>query len=201
MTDQLLSLAARFTGPAGYVLLGVCACIENLVPPIPGDTVTVFGGYLSGIGQLHPAGVVAATTAGNFAGFMLLYALGRRLGPAVLQWPHSRFLPADKMNLVSGWFSRYGYAVILANRFLSGARAIISICAGISGLRGGKVSLYCLISCLVWNLLLVSAGNAVGENWDRITTLLKRYNSVVLVLLVIGAAALWAFACPGRRRQ
>lgn len=201
MTEELLSLTARFTGPLGYVLLGVCACIENLVPPIPGDTVTVFGGYLSGIGQLHPAGVVAATTTGNFAGFMLLYALGRRLGPALLQRPHTRFLPLDKMNLVAGWFARYGCAVILANRFLSGARSVISICAGISGLPGGKVALYCLVSCLVWNLLLVSAGTAVGENWNSIVTLLKRYNSAVVMLLCIGAAVWWAFTRLRRHRS
>ncbi len=80
MTETMLAFADRFSGAYGYLILCVCACIENLVPPIPGDTVTLFGGYLTGIGRLNMFGVVLSTTVGSFAGFMMMFFLGRLLG-------------------------------------------------------------------------------------------------------------------------
>ena len=35
-----------------YATLFAAALVENVLPPVPGDTVVVFGGYLAGLGRL-----------------------------------------------------------------------------------------------------------------------------------------------------
>lgn len=199
MEEAIFNFIQSISGPRGYLLLGISAFFENVVPPIPGDTVTVFGGYLVGRGQLSLAATVAATTIGSFAGFMAMYGAGRFLGHELLKRGGRVFAPAT-IEKVHGWFERYGIGVVLANRFLSGARSVISLCAGIARLHPLTVAVCCLISCLAWNGLLIWAGSKVGENWAMITTVLKKYNAVMAVVLAVAVAA-WLGRSLWQRRM
>lgn len=183
----------------GYLLLGVCAFVENVFPPIPGDTVTVFGGYLTGTGRLNFFGVVLSTTTGSFAGFMCMFALGKTLGEKFFLEGKGRLFSRENLIKVTGWFERFGYWVVLANRFLSGARSVISLCAGISSLQAWKVAVLGFVSCAVWNGMLIYAGYKVGENWGNILTLLKQYNTVMLSALAV-LLVCWIIRKIGRTR-
>lgn len=198
METYIFDFIQSIHGPQGYLLLAACAFFENVVPPVPGDTVTIFGGYLVGRGQLGMAATVLATTIGSFAGFMAMYGAGRFLGRELLKYG-GRIFSAAAMARVHGWFERYGIGVVLANRFLSGARSVISLCAGIARLNPLVVAACCLLSCLVWNGLLIWAGSKVGENWAVITALLKKYNAAVAVALAV-AVAVWLGRSVWRRR-
>ena len=191
MADSFLQFIKGIDGAYLYPALFISAVLENLIPPIPGDTVTLFGAYLVGIGQLSFSGVFAATALGNFVGFMLLFFLGRFLEKEFFLNRNFRYFPKENLLKAEIWFQKFGYMIILFNRFLSGARSVISIFAGISELKTGKVALYCLLSCLLWNGMLIYAGYKAGKNWEALTALLKQYNTAVLVLI---AAALVIFA-------
>ena len=200
MADSFLQFIKGIDSAYLYPALFVSAVLENLIPPIPGDTVTLFGAYLVGIGQLHFPGVFAATALGNFTGFMLLFFLGRFLEKEFFLNRNFRYFPKENLLKAEQWFQRFGYMVILFNRFLSGARSVISIFAGISELKTGRVALYCLISCLVWNGMLVYAGYKAGKNWEAITVFLKQYNEIVLIIIVAGVI-IFALKRLIRRRQ
>ncbi|HNU73176.1 MAG TPA: nickel pincer cofactor biosynthesis protein LarC, partial [Thermodesulfobacteriota bacterium] len=47
-----------------YIFLFGSSVLENLIPPIPGDTITVFGAFLVGVGRLNYWYVFIACTAG-----------------------------------------------------------------------------------------------------------------------------------------
>jgi len=49
-------------GTLVYVALFLSAYIENIFPPIPGDTVTVIGAYFVGTGKLNFWGVYFSTS-------------------------------------------------------------------------------------------------------------------------------------------
>jgi membrane protein DedA with SNARE-associated domain len=200
MADSFLQFIKSIDSAYLYPALFVSAVLENLIPPIPGDTVTLFGAYLVGIGQLHFSGVFAATALGNFTGFMLLFFLGRFLEKEFFLNRNFRYFPKEGLLKAEQWFQQFGYMIILFNRFLSGARSVISIFAGISDLKTGRVALYCLISCLVWNGMLVYAGYKAGKNWEAITVFLKQYNKIVLIILITGVA-IFALKRLIRRRQ
>ena len=70
--------------PVGvYAVLFAVSYFENLVPPIWGDTVIVLCGSLVGLGVLAFGPAVALAAAGGALGFLTVFWLGRRLGPAI----------------------------------------------------------------------------------------------------------------------
>ena len=64
----------------GYGLVFVAMLLENAGLPLPGETITLLGGYAAGSGQLNFMGVVGAAASGAILGDNLGYWIGRRLG-------------------------------------------------------------------------------------------------------------------------
>lgn len=183
-----------------YLTLLLIAYGENVLPPIPGDMVVVFAGYLAGIGQLHLGVVILLSTIGGALGFMTMYTVGVKLGRAVLNPDRLRWLPRQGFDRAQRWIRRYGYGVIAANRFLSGARSVISLTAGMFRMDPTRTAWWCTVSALAWTGLISYAGYAVGENWGLVVDYLRAYGRIVLVLLVLLAAGLIA-RWYWRRRQ
>ena len=175
-----------------YLTLLVVAYGENVMPPIPGDMVVVFAGYMAGIGQLHLGIVILLSTIGGALGFMSMYAVGHKLGRAVLNPDRLTWMPQQGFDRAQQWIQEYGYGVIAANRFLSGARSVISLTAGMFRMDVGRTAWWCTVSALLWTGLISYAGYAVGENWDLVVAYLRAYGRVVLVLLVLLVAGLLA---------
>jgi membrane protein DedA with SNARE-associated domain len=78
-----------------YIILMISAFVENVFPPIPGDTVTVIGAYLVSTGRLGFWGVYVSTTVGSVIGFFTMYLLGLKLGSRLLKtrWINKAFNP------------------------------------------------------------------------------------------------------------
>lgn len=168
-----------------YFFLFISAFVENIFPPIPGDTVTLVGAYLVGIGFLNFWGVLFATTAGSILGFMTIFGVAYWLEWKVIEKYQPRWVSVSRINRVENWFRRYGYWIILFNRFLSGARSVISFVAGLSKMHVFRVFVLALISCTVWNGTLIYLGSLIGKNWQEIVELLKTYNRIVFIALVV----------------
>jgi len=174
-----------------YVTLFVIAYGENVVPPIPGDMVVVFGGYMAGIGQLNLVVVIVLSTLGGALGFMSMYAVGYRVGAAVMHPDRLRWLPQGGFEKARRWVRRYGFGVVAANRFLSGARSVISLTVGMAQMSAWKTAFWCTLSALLWTGLISYAGFAVGENWEIVAVYLRAYGRLVLgILLLIGVVLL-----------
>jgi len=172
-----------------YLFLGISAFVENLFPPIPGDTIIAFGAFLVGIGRLDFFLVYLSTTFGGLLGFMSLFWVGGYLGRCFFLKRDYRFFKAEQIVRAEDWFRRYGYFVIALNRFLPGIRSGISVAGGISGLKPIRVCILALASCGVWNLIWISMGYLLGNNWEivetRLSVILARYNLAILLLFVI----------------
>ncbi|HSP88256.1 MAG TPA: DedA family protein, partial [Ignavibacteriaceae bacterium] len=80
------------------------------------------------------------------------------------------------------WFNKWGYKVILANRFLPGTRSVISFFAGVSELKFFKTVLLASISALIWNTIIIYLGILFGNNIEEVDYYLSRYQTVVLIL-------------------
>jgi len=184
--DFILSLQTLDPLTICLVVFAV-ALVENLFPPSPSDIVVVFAGSLVGLGIVGFAAVLVSATAGGTVGFAAMYMIGRWFGRSILDRGKMRFLPKEGIEKVERWFVRYGYWLIVANRFLAGTRAVVSFFAGMSGLDLGRTTLLSLVSSLAWNAVLVSAGYALGRNWSRIGFYLTTYSQIVTGLIVLVA--------------
>ncbi len=179
-----------------YILLFLNSFLENVVPPVPGDLVTIFGAYLVGIGVLKLTPMIGAALLGSIIGFMFVYYVGLYLGNAFFSDERRKRLFSPKNTAkAQRWLSRYGYKVILINRFLPGVRSIISPLAGASKMSAGKIALYGSVGMIIWNGLLVFAGLIAGENWEMAAQLFRRYNTaafIIMALLVcVGSVLYW----------
>lgn len=191
--EQMINNIIEFLLPQNtlflYVFLFLSAVIENLFPPIPGDTITVFGAFMVGTGRLGYLPVYLATTIGSVCGFMLLVMVGRLLEREFFMKRNSRLFPAQTIISAEQWFARYGYFVILANRFLPGIRSVISLVSGMARLNLWYVLLLSLISASIWNLIWIQVGFVLGNNWQTVKEqagiLLKRYNMAAGILLAL----------------
>jgi membrane protein DedA with SNARE-associated domain len=170
-----------------YILLGLSAYVENVFPPIPGDTITAFGAFLVGIGRLSFLGVYLSTTLGSLLGFLSLFALGGYLGRHFFVQRDYRFFRARDIAKAEQWFEQHGYLLIAMNRFLPGVRSAVSLAGGMAHLHPMRVGLLALLSCALWNLLWILGGYWLGSNWQtveaRLSTLMMRYSLVVLLLM------------------
>ena len=172
-----------------YFFLGLSAFVENVFPPIPGDTITAFGAFLVGIGRLNFFGVYISTTFGSLSGFMSLFWIGGYLGRRFFIEKDYRFFKAEDIIKAEGWFRKYGYFLIAFNRFFPGIRSVISIAGGISRLKVTRVMLLALISCGVWNIIWIMLGYVLGTNWEifkaEMSGILMKYNITILILFGI----------------
>ena len=158
---------------------------ENIIPPVPGDMVVVFGGMLAGRGQLDYGMVVLLSACGGTAGFMTIYALGYHVGQTVLEADRVAWLSEQRVDKVRQWVRKWGYGVVLANRFLSGARSVISLTAGIVRMDPWKTTGYAALSAVVWTALVAYAGYQLGENWQVIAIYLRDYGRLVAGLIML----------------
>lgn len=167
--------------------------VENLFPPSPSDTLLVFCGVLVGLGAVDFPAMVLVATLGSVVGFSAMFWLGYQFGIRLVDTRRLRFLPLDALEQVERWFQRYGYWVIVANRFLSGTRAVISFAAGMSKLSFPITLVLSAVSALVWNTLLITAGWSVGQNWQELAHWVQLYGSIITaVVLAFGIGwVLW----------
>ena len=184
-----------------YGALCLIAFLENIFPPSPSDMVIVFAGSLAGVGIIGFIPALVWATVGSIAGFVVMFEVGEWFGAHIIERYRPKFLPIESIHKVEGWFQRYGYGIIIANRFLAGTRAVVSFFAGMSDLKLMQTTVLSGVSALAWNAVLVTAGYSLGHNWRAIGFYLARYSELVTGLIVFVLLVLGIRSLVKRRKQ
>lgn len=166
-----------------YVAVLGIAYIENIFPPFPSDVIVVAAGSLVGIGTIDFTMALFLATVGGTLGFITMYKIGDWMGHKILETGRIKFIPMENVRRVEEWFRKYGYGLIIANRFLAGTRAVVSFFAGLSELSFVKTVVLSFVSALAWNSILLYAGKTLGKNWRDIGSYLATYSKVVTVVI------------------
>ncbi len=188
-TQNLIEWIQTLSPLSIYLIFGVIAYLENIVPPIPGDLLVAFGGYLAAEQIIGFSPILAITTIASVIGFMNMYAVGAYFGDKIevqrKKFWLMRFFDVKYFDKVKRWMDQYGQGVILANRFLAGTRSVISITAGITKTKVYSTVVNSTISSLLWNTILIGMGWLVHENWQIIGHYLNVYGWIILSGIVI----------------
>ncbi|WHY18060.1 DedA family protein [Paenibacillus sp. G2S3] len=179
----------------GYFGIFLMLAFENIFPPIPSEVILPFGGFMTTTTNLTIPGVIIAATLGSLLGAVILYYIGRlldvsRLEKIVERWGGLLRISKKDIHKADAWFDKYGYWTVLFCRMVPLVRSLISIPAGMSGMKFGVFMLFTTIGTLGWNLLLVLIGAALGESWEDIAMYMDMYSNVVYVLLAVGLVIL-----------
>lgn len=144
----------------GYGVIFTAMLLENAGLPLPGETVTLLGGYAAGSGQLNPLAVMAAAASGAILGDNLGYWVGRRAGWGLIQrvggWLGQG--PAE-LELLRERFLRHAGASVLLGRFVAVLRVVAGPMAGALAMPYGRFVLCNTIGALLWS------GSMVGLAW------------------------------------
>lgn len=172
-----------------YVVLFLGSGVEYVFPPFPGDTVLLFGAFLSGLGDLPLIWTFAAATAGSFLGSMGIYAFGATKGRKYFLKKNLRFFDAARVQSLENMYRRRGGAIIIVNRFIPAFRTFFFIAAGIAKMPPIRVAAYSFVSILLWNVLIAGLGYRAGSDWDALKGYMDTYSRAVLIgvsILAVG---------------
>jgi membrane protein DedA with SNARE-associated domain len=179
-----------------YLFLLICALLESLVPPFPSDIFVLLLAFLAGQGKFDVILVYLSAVAGSICGIMVLYTVGIAHGEAVLKFLSrgalARLVPVDMIARARAKFMQRGNWLLLLNRFLPGARAVIGFTAGLVRLKSGRVFYLSLASVAAWNLFLIIAGFYVGKTWSQASSFLRNYSIGAIVIIVFILMAITA---------
>jgi membrane protein DedA with SNARE-associated domain len=184
MIEEILSRITSLTPFWLYFALFAFAYIENIFPPSPSDLVVVVGGSLIAAGAIEFIPTLVLTSLGSVLGFMTLYYLGKQLDKKVIRSGRFKFISIEALDKAEKWFLKYGYFVILANRFMPGTRSVISFFAGMSNLNIKKTVVLASISAIAWNILILYLGIFFGKNIEIVDYYLSTYNRVFIIITV-----------------
>jgi len=189
LSQDIIQWIQTLPRPGIYLVFFLVAYFENIIPPIPGDILVAFGGYLAAESIIAILPIYLLTTVASVIGFMTVYWLGSHWGMKIKKKKEKfwlvRFIPLKYMNKVRDWMGRWGQGVILANRFLAGTRSVISLTAGISHTRVSTTILSSAVSSLLWNGILLGFGWFVHRKWQVIGDYLSIYGRTILILIAL----------------
>jgi membrane protein DedA with SNARE-associated domain len=185
MIESILTQFSNLTPFWIYMTVFFFAYIENIFPPSPSDIVLVVGASLIGTGVVSFLPIFLAATAGSLAGFLTAFIIGWQFDKKLIHSGKLKFINIESIDKVETAFRKWGYYLIVANRFLPGTRAVISFFAGMSRLNVNKTTILSLISSAVWNLILIYLGITFGKNIDLIDSYLKTYSTIIWVIIGI----------------
>src|SRR5262249_59085591 len=176
------------------VMVVFIAYIENIFPPSPSDMLLVVAGTLIGGGKISFAPALTMATLGRVLGFMTASVFGRYFEQCFVSGRYHRYLPVNGIHQVERLFNRFGYGVIVANRFLAGTRAIVSVFAGMSKMNLLATTLLSAVSAALWNSILLYLGMIFADNWRKAAQYLATYSKIATVVVVAAIVIfLWKF--------
>jgi membrane protein DedA with SNARE-associated domain len=171
-----------------YIYFALIAYLENVIPPVPGDVLVAFAGYLVAEQVVGFIPVFLLTSLASVLGFYHVYYLGQVWGKSIDSGNNQhwllRYMDVQYIEKGKLWMNRYGQGVVIANRFLAGTRSIIALVAGMTPLKMSSTLLSSLISSLLWNGILIGAGWMIHENWQLIGNYLSNYGKFILGIII-----------------
>ena len=161
ITGFLLELVEKL----GAVGVGLTILIETVIPPIPSEVVLGAAGVLINEGRLSLVPVVLWATVGSVVGALVLYSVGRALGPRRSHAFLDRLplVETEDVDKTFAWFERHGRSAVFFGRMVPIVRSFVSVPAGVVKMPLPQFLLYTTAGSLIWNSLLIGLGVAAGD--------------------------------------
>jgi membrane protein DedA with SNARE-associated domain len=192
MVTAILEFLAAFiiavissTGYLGIVLL---MGIESACIPLPSEVIMPFSGYLVSVGRFRLAWVAVAGALGCNLGSLVAYYVGSLGGrPLVEKYGRYVLVTRHDLQMADRFFARYGDWAVFIARLLPVIRTFIALPAGVARMNVVRFHIYTFLGSLPWCWVLAYAGLKLGEHWRELRHYFHRFDTVIGILIVIGA--------------
>jgi membrane-associated protein len=164
--DKHLAAFVAAYGPWVYGLLFLIVFVETgvvVMPFLPGDSLLFVVGALCGAGLMSLPLAALLLLAAAILGDQCNYLIGRRVGPRVWGWEHSRWFNRRAFEQAHAFYERWGAITIVLARFMPFIRTFAPFVAGVAEMNRRRFTAYNVVGALVWVLGLTVAGFLFGN--------------------------------------
>ncbi|MBW4653001.1 MAG: DedA family protein [Kaiparowitsia implicata GSE-PSE-MK54-09C] len=187
----------------GYWAIFCGILLENTGIPIPGETITLVGGFLAGSGDLRYWYVLGSATAGAVLGDNVGYWIGYWGGwPLMLRLGKLFRIEEANLEKVRTQFFENSAKAVFLGRFVALLRIFAGPLAGIARMPYPKFLLCNFGGAIAWASVMVTLSYFVGHLVPLETLVLwVAQFGVVALVLVVGAIALPIWIESRRAKQ
>ena len=160
-----------------YWTITLLMTIESSFIPFPSEVVIPPAAYKAAVNDaLNIYLVILFATIGANIGALINYFLAKWLGrPIVYKFANSRFghmclIDEAKVHHAEDYFRKHGAASTFFGRLIPAVRQLISIPAGLAGMKLGPFLLYTTLGAGIWNTILALLGYFIYRFTDIKTT-------------------------------
>ncbi len=189
MSLELISLEniQEFAHQYGYWAIFLGILLESLGIPLPGETVTLVGGFLAGSDELSYWLVLGVAVAGAVIGGTCGYWIGRFSGWNFLLQVGKLFRISEARLLgIKEQFSENAAKAVFFGRFFALLRIFAAPLAGIAEIPFGKFFLYNLAGASVWASVMVTLAFFAGTivSLEQLVSWVSQFAIAALLILV-----------------
>ncbi len=160
-----------------YWVVFIFMAIESSFIPFPSEVIVPPAAWISmHSDKMNFALVIIVATLGANVGALFNYYLAKWLGrPVIYRFANSRMghlclLSEEKIRYAEEYFRKHGAASTFFGRLVPAVRQLISIPAGLSGMKMGPFLLYTTLGAGAWNIVLGVIGYAIYKAFPDIQT-------------------------------
>jgi membrane protein DedA with SNARE-associated domain len=195
-----------------YVAIAFVLFIAGLGVPIPEDIPLIYGGVMSGQGQMNVWIHFAVSMIFILVGDVCLYTIGKRFArrqqlesaegiashtegqsEAADQKPSrlEKLLTPERRAKVQDYFDRYGSWTVFFGRFVAGLRGAIFLTAGLTNFPLRRFILLDALAALISVPVWIALGYWFGSRWQEILETFKSYQGYVLAGVAVVVLVVW----------
>jgi membrane protein DedA with SNARE-associated domain len=181
--EQIQEIAHQY----GYWAVFVGIALENTGIPIPGETLTIVGGFLAGSGELNYWFVLLTAIAGAVLGDNFGYAIGKIGGWKLLVKISKLFKIEEKqLERAKQKFSENAPKAVFFGRFITLLRIFAGPMAGIAEMPYYLFLLCNFAGATVWALIMVTLSFFVGRiiPLEQLISGIAKFGIVALLLVI-----------------
>jgi membrane protein DedA with SNARE-associated domain len=200
LTDPIVQAAVDVVDAMGLAGVFILMLLESACIPVPSEATMLFAGFNVSNGEYSLFAATAAGVLGNLVGSWIAYWIGY-FGRVDILEKHARKLHIKKSHLewADRWFERHGDATVFFTRMLPIIRTFISLPAGVARMPFWRFTVFTLLGCIPWVLLLTFIGKEAGDNWESWKNSLHYVDYAVAAAIVVGIV--WLVVRNRRRAQ
>jgi membrane protein DedA with SNARE-associated domain len=189
--ENILEVAKNY----GYLAIFWGILLENLGIPLPGETMTIVGGFLSGSNELNYWLVLGSAATGSFLGGNCGYWIGNMGG-----WPFlvrvGKLLRISEVRLINikDQFNGNAAKTVFFGRFFALLRLFYAPLAGVAQMPFGKFFIFNLAGSIVWASVIVTIAFFAGRtiSLEQLIAWMSQFAILLLLILVaLVAISIW----------
>ncbi len=182
--EQVKDLAHQY----GYTVIFWGIMLENAGIPIPGETITLVGGFLAGSGELQYPLVLLTAIGGAIVGDSAGYWLGRWGGMNLLESVAKVFrIPSEEIVKAREKFTANSDRAVFFGRFIALLRIFAGPMAGLTQMPYGRFLFFNALGAIAWGTIMTTLAYFAGSfiPLDTLVEWVLRFGIFALIAIII----------------